>query len=510
MYICQQRIGNQYQLLFIQTQTILIFIILQSNEHYFNLPKRIVISTVNKDKECIDTERIIDFEETIDIIQYNYSEEYECFLLLSEDKKVYKWSSNDSEFSQQLQSYQDEEGFVFEKQFDTDYQSLMLCGSGKFYLLFNKNQQIYMILIIQKFHQYNLDKYTKQIKYSYLVINMIKSKNYLNWKILIRRVNQRVIKIIMFNLKILFWTQQNHLLQYMVKMQLCWVLCKIQVGFIVLKNVVKQQKIVSTKFNYRNIQFYIYIRSICDSRCEFQSIIECIVIQKTYIKLPEEQAQEQKQQPQNNYVQEVIRRKAIRKSKFAEEKQFKCELCDLSYHFRQGLHRHNSQNAQQELDGQLDSIINSSNNELFKQLLKNGVSAQLMSYFELEQFDKDVIQIREQILENAKNTFRWQEAQSLFTSLKITLLSVKEIRNVQDYELNYQIHNLKLQSNIYWLELPKEAINKEDHIKISQQIILTQTYKIILVYYYNKHQIQLEYILNKKHVLCKNLQKQIN
>ena len=54
-----------------------------------------MISTVNKDRECIDTEKVIDFEETIYIVQYSYSEEYECFLLLSDDKKVYKWSAND-------------------------------------------------------------------------------------------------------------------------------------------------------------------------------------------------------------------------------------------------------------------------------------------------------------------------------------------------------------------------------------------------------------------------------
>ncbi|CAD8093017.1 unnamed protein product [Paramecium sonneborni] len=565
----------------------------------FNLPKRIVISTVNKDKECIDTERVIDFEDTIYIIQYSYSEEYECFLLLSDDKKIYKWSSNDQEFNQQLQSYQDEEGFVFEKEFDSDYQNLMVCGSGKFYLLFKlqlvdiydfnntkiqsiKFRSIYQIDQIYIFSDqydsfiflaksqdeqelYQLENFNKkskltgnqnyEIQSSNYILDLIKqsfivygrnasqlglvqdlSRFYCSkecgdkiqdcfYKIQLQKYSelciQEVFQIVNVNSRTLL-----NVLSSRVPIQLCTFECK---RLIVLSDglnklnqsfdciqIDRQLKQISFGIIEEQLSEYkkpIYVVSILGKQSGGKSYllnqifgirfgvssarctdgIWCSQIQLqdceglfgqrrknieeitllSYLTAISDLTIINQCSSYDRHLNELFDNLLEANTRLKGNQLFQSKLMILV----RDIYQASSLNAQQELDGQLDSIINSSNNELFKQLLKNGVSAQLMSYFELEQFDKDVIQIREQILENAKNTQRWQDAQSLFTSMKITLLqlSVKDTRNVQDYELNYQIHKLKEQSNIYWLELPLWIIKKEDPINISQQIVLTSS-----------------------------------
>ncbi|CAK83599.1 unnamed protein product (macronuclear) [Paramecium tetraurelia] len=578
----------------------------QQTLYQFNLPKRIVISTLNKDKECIDTERVIELEETIYIIQYSYSEEYECFLLLSDDKKVYKWSANDQEFIQQLQSYQDEEGFVNEKEFDADYYNLIVCGSGKFYLLFKiqsvdiydfnntrissiqfrsiyQQDQIYIfsdqydsfILLAKNEDEqelYQLENFNKKSKLTSNQNYLKQSSNYIldliKQSFIVYGKNSSMLDVVdtqsnfycsqkcgeiiqdcfykiqlqkystlhiqeVFEIKSVNSRALLNVLSSRVPIQLCTFeykrlivlsdgLNKLNQNFDCIQ-IDRQLKQISFGMIEELLDDYkkpIYVVSILGKQSGGKSYllnqifgirfgvssarctdgIWCSQVQLQGHQFLILDCEGLFGQRRNNieeitllsfltaisdltifnqcssydrHLNELFDNLIEANTRLKGNQLFKSRLMILV----RDIYQASSQNAQQELDGQMDSIINSSNNELLKQLLKNGVSAQLMSYFELEQFDRDVNQIREQILENAKNTVRWQDAQSLFTSMKITLLqlSVKDTRNVQDYELNYQIHKLKEQSNIYWLELPSYIIKKEDGNNISQQIVLTQT-----------------------------------
>ncbi|KAM3136527.1 hypothetical protein pb186bvf_011330 [Paramecium bursaria] len=142
--------------------------------------------------------------------------------------------------------------------------------------------------------------------------------------------------------------------------------------------------------------------------------------------------------------------------------------------------------AQKELIKNIDLVKNKQQTRNFLTLLFNdSFQTILMSYFDNKQFDKDILLLRREFLQGAKNINRWDNTQQLIRAMKIMLIQIelKDHRSLEDHESEFIYKNINQKVTDAWIYHNQEPLPNLNLIESQrafdnlQQYYLLQTKK---------------------------------